>query len=99
MILQGKNLYVMVDGVVLAGAKSCDVQVDCETIPVSSPSDGSWENSIAGRKSWSVTTNHLVLTRSVPLDITVPRCVSVTFSANASMMGSPSTSTRCILYP
>ena len=66
MILQGKNLYVMADGVVLAGAKSCDVQVDCETIPVSSPSDGSWENSIAGRKSWSVTTNHLVLTRSVP---------------------------------
>ena len=57
----------MVDGVVLAGAKSCDVQVDCETIPVASPSDGSWENSIVGRKSWSVTTNHLVLTRTVPI--------------------------------
>ena len=40
-----------------------------------------------------------VLTRASPLVSTVPRVVSVTFSAMASMMGSPGRSIRCILYP
>lgn len=66
MALNGRDLYILANGVIIAGAKSCDVTVDCETIPVSSPNDGAWKHSIAGRKLWSVTTNHLVLTRSVP---------------------------------
>ena len=60
MILQGTNLIISADGKVLAGAKSCSVDVDAETIKTSSPSDGQWEHSIAGRKSWSVSTGHLM---------------------------------------
>lgn len=53
---------ISVDGSVLAASKSCNVDVDVDTIKVSSPTDGSWEHSIAGRKSWKVTTNHLLMT-------------------------------------
>ena len=45
---------------VLAASKSCSVNVDVDTIKVSSPTDGEWKHSISGRKSWKVTTNHLL---------------------------------------
>lgn len=60
MILHGENLIISVDGSVLAASKSCNVDVDVDTIKVASPTDGAWEHSIAGRKSWKVTTNHLL---------------------------------------
>lgn len=60
MILQGKNLIVKADGSVIAAAKSCTLNVDCEKIKVSSPTDGQWEHVIAGMKSWSLSTNHLL---------------------------------------
>lgn len=66
MALNGRDLYILANGVIIAGAKSCDVTVDCETIPVSSPNDGAWKHSIAGRKSWAVTTNHLVMVKQKP---------------------------------
>ena len=62
MILHGENLMISVDGSVLAASKSCNVDVDVDTIKVSSPTDGAWEHSIAGRKSWKVTTSHLLMT-------------------------------------
>lgn len=55
---------VMADGVVIAASKSCTVNVECDDIPVSSPTDGQWEHVIAGRKKWKVTTNHLVMNPS-----------------------------------
>ena len=60
-VLKGKDLIIMADGVALAAAKSCDIEVNCNVIPVSSPTSGDWEDSISGRKSWKVTTNHLVM--------------------------------------
>ena len=60
-VLKGKDLIIMADGVALAAAKSCDIEVNCDVIPVSSPIRGDWEDSIPGRKSWKVTTNHLVM--------------------------------------
>ncbi len=63
MILHGENLFIKVNGEVIAGAKTCKVQVQSDTIGVSSPTDGQWEHSIPGRKSWSVSTGHLVLSR------------------------------------
>ena len=59
-MLHGENLIISVDGSVLAASKSCNVDVDVDTIKVSSPTDGAWEHSIPGRKSWKVTTNHLL---------------------------------------
>lgn len=66
MIIQGRNLIISANGQVIAGAKSCDISVDADTIPVSSPTDGQWEHSIVGRKSWKVNTSHLMKMDSKP---------------------------------
>jgi len=60
MILQGKNLIIAYDGEIIAGAKACTVKVDVGSHEVSSPTDGDWEHSIAGRKSWSISTSHIL---------------------------------------
>lgn len=65
MILHGKNLIISAGGQVLAGAKSCSIDVNAKTIPVSSPTSGQWEMSIAGRKSWSLTTSQLMIPKSI----------------------------------
>ena len=61
MVLQGRDLIIKANGVVIAMSRSCSIDVNCATIPVSSPDDGEWEHSITGLKSWSVKTNHLIL--------------------------------------
>ena len=60
MILQGRNLIIKAGGVAIAAAKSCSVKVQAKTLETSSPDDGDWEHSIAGRKSWSVSVGTLV---------------------------------------
>ncbi len=60
MILQGKNLIVKANGDVIAAAKSCTLNIESEIIEVSSPTDGQWKHIIAGMKSWSVSTTHLL---------------------------------------
>ena len=59
--LTGQELIVTADGMVVAASKSCDIQISADTIKTSSPIDGQWEHSIVGRKSWKVSTNHLVV--------------------------------------
>ena len=61
MILQGGDLIIKVGGTALAASKSCTVKITAKKIETSSPSDGDWEHSIPGRKSWKVSTNHLVM--------------------------------------
>lgn len=61
MILQGKNLIISANGTVLGGSKSCSIDVQTDLIKVSSPTDGQWEHVIAGKKSWSLSTNHLLI--------------------------------------
>ena len=60
MILHGKNIILKMNGMAIAAAKSCEVNVSAGTIPTASPSDGAWESSIPGRKSWSASCSHLV---------------------------------------
>ena len=60
MILHGKNLIISANGKAIAAAKSCDLEISADVIPVASPSDGAWENAIPGRKSWKAICNHLV---------------------------------------
>lgn len=62
MVLKGNDLIISIDGSALAAAKSCSVEVNAETIKIASPTDGAWEKSIVGRKSWSVSTSHLLMT-------------------------------------
>ena len=59
-MLQGRNLIIAINGSTIAAAKSCSVDVQADTIKVSSPTDGAWEHIIAGRKSWQVQTSHLM---------------------------------------
>lgn len=60
MIIHGRNLIITAGGVAIAAAKSCSIDVDAEMLKVASADDGQWEHSIPGRKSWDVTTNHLL---------------------------------------
>ena len=60
MILHGRNILLLAGGTAIAAAKSCELNVSADIIKTASPSDGAWENAIAGRKSWRVTCNQLV---------------------------------------
>ena len=69
-LLHGRNLIIKADGEPLALSKSCTVDVQCDTIQVSGPATGQWEESILGRKKWEVNCSHLMYNRgsSKPLD-------------------------------
>lgn len=69
-LLHGRNLVIKVDGELMALSKSCTVDVQCDTIPVSGPTTGQWEDNIPRRKKWEVTCNHLMYNRGAtkPLD-------------------------------
>lgn len=58
--MNGNEIIILVDGVAIFGTKSDEIQVGCETIPISSPSTGDWTAAIAGRKSWAITVGFLV---------------------------------------
>ena len=67
MVLQGRNLIISAGGVVLAASKSCDIIVKADKVEVSSATDGNWRHFLAGRNEWSVTTNHLLVSNTVPV--------------------------------
>ena len=59
-MLNGKDLIIECGGKPLAAAKSCSIEVNAETIQVSDIVHGGWEHYRAGRKSWKISTGHLV---------------------------------------
>lgn len=61
MVIHGRDLIVTANGMAIAAAKSCELQVSCDDIEISSPTSGQWREFIADRKEWAVTTNHLVV--------------------------------------
>ena len=69
MNFHGKDIIILKDYEVIAAATSCDVNVDVETIKVSSPTDGQWQHSIAGRKSWQASLSHLVTSIKTPANM------------------------------
>lgn len=60
MILHGKDLIVSIDGNSMLASKSCALSVSAKTITKTSPTSGDWEEVLSGKKSWSLSTNHLV---------------------------------------
>ena len=60
MILHGKDLIVSIDGNAALASKSCTLDVSAKSMVKTSPTSGDWEECLAGKKSWSLTTNHLV---------------------------------------
>lgn len=59
-VLLGNNLIIYLDGTAIAGATSCTIDYDAETIEVSSPSTGTAKNYIVSRTGWKVTVSCLV---------------------------------------
>ena len=61
MAVLGNNILVFMNGQAIAGTKSDEIQVDCETIEIASATDQAWTHYISARKSWSLTVGWLVL--------------------------------------
>ena len=61
MIYKGNNLIISAGGQPLAASKSCRINVSCNTMKKASTSNGQWEESLAGRKKWSISTGHLLI--------------------------------------
>ena len=61
MAVLGNNIIVFMNGQAIAGTKSDEIHVDCETIEIASATDQEWVHLISGRKSWSLTVGWLVL--------------------------------------
>lgn len=66
-VIHGRNLIIMVGGTAIAGAKSCEINVDGEQIETASPSTGTWRTFLAGRKEWSVSCGFLIPASDTPL--------------------------------
>ena len=71
-------------GTAIAAAKSCDVNIQADLIKVASPTDGGWEHSIAGRKSWSASCSHLV-TQIADSAAMVGQTVTLTFQPTSDV--------------
>lgn len=71
MILHGKDLKITKSNgsTLVALARSCDINVDCDEIEVSSATTGKWKDSISGRLSWGITVNYLVTAGGVASDL------------------------------
>lgn len=84
MFIKGKDVILKMGGTAIAAAKSCDVNIQADLIKVSSPTDGGWEHSIAGRKSWSASCNHLV-TQIASSAAMVGQTVTLTFQPTSDV--------------
>ena len=82
-------------GTAIAAAKSCDVNIQADLIKVSSPTDGGWEHSIAGRKSWSASCSHLV-TQIADSAAMVGQTVTLTFQPTSEVVFSGTVSNPTI---
>ena len=58
--MNGNEILIYQNGLPIAATKSNEVQNNCETVEISSPTTGQWRQFIPGRKNWSVNTSYLV---------------------------------------
>ena len=85
MFIKGKDVILKMGGTAIAAAKSCDVNIQADLIKVSSPTDGGWEHSIPGRKSWSASCSHLV-TQIASSAAMVGQTVTLTFQPTSEVV-------------
>lgn len=95
MFIKGKDVILKMGGTAIAAAKSCDVNIQADLIKVSSPTDGGWEHSIAGRKSWSASCSHLV-TQLASSAAMVGQTVTLTFQPTSEVVFSGTVSNPTI---
>ena len=64
MAINGNNILIYVNGAVVAGTRSNEVQSNRELIEIASPTSGEWREFITGRKDWGFTISWLVSSHS-----------------------------------
>ena len=62
--INGNNILIYVNGAVVAGTRSNEVQTNRELIEIASPNSGEWREFLAGRKDWGFTVSWLVSSHS-----------------------------------
>ena len=60
MATNGNNVLIFVDGALVAGTRSDEIQTDCGLIEIASPDTGQWAAYIAGRKTWAINQSWLL---------------------------------------
>lgn len=98
MAINGNNILIKLNGTAIAGCKSHEIQTGCETIEISSPSQGAWREYIAGRKEWSVSVSYLVPAVANLADLlTVGTTYTLVIAdrANASSLSGSAILTQC----
>lgn len=87
-VIHGRNLIIKVNGTAIAGAKSCEINVEGEQIEVASPTTGTWKKFIASRKEWSVSCGHLLPASGTPLKSEAAMVnTTVTLTVQSDMSG------------
>lgn len=87
-VIHGRNLIIMVGGTAIAGAKSCEINVDGEQIETASASTGTWRTFLAGRKEWSVSCGFLIPASDTPLKSEVAMVnTTVTLTVQSGLSG------------
>ena len=64
MAINGNNVLIYVNGALVAGTRSDEIQVDCGLIEIASPDTGQWAAYIAGRKTWAINQSWLLIVAS-----------------------------------
>ena len=86
--IEGRNLIVALGGVAIAGAKSCDIETNCDMLEVSSPSSGEYRTYRPGRKVWRVTVNRIIPTDSTA--VLSVKNIGTSYTLKAYVSGNPS---------
>lgn len=60
MATNGNNILIYVNGAMVAGTRSDEVQSGCDTIEIANPTSGDWQQFITGRKEWSINISWLL---------------------------------------
>ena len=67
--MNGNNIYIMCDGVIIAGTKSNEITSETELLEVSGPKSGRSREYTEGRDEWGFTTSFLVLSNEHVKDL------------------------------
>lgn len=65
-MIQGKDVILSIDGMAVAAAQSCELDVDRDLIEVCSPVDGQWKRYIPSTIGWSASVSGLVVDMANP---------------------------------
>lgn len=58
--IKGNDVLLFAAGNAIAGAKSCEIELECDLIETSSPTSGEFRSYISSRKGWSASGSFLL---------------------------------------